>query len=141
MVDAVTLGVDVAEALPGFRSEAESLMVDTVLVERATGGVSTDTLTLEETLEYTTIYVGAARVQRVDIQPNDQVVGEVEFSLLRLNVQLPLSVTGIERNDRVTVTAIGPVTDPELSGVVAAVQANLTKTHPTKRTLVCQEVT
>jgi hypothetical protein len=41
---------------------------------------------------------------------------------------------------RVTVTEVAANTDPDLLGLVATVQANLTKTHPTKRTLVCEVV-
>ena len=135
------LGEAISAALPELRAQAESMMADTVLVERANGGVTTDPVTLEETPTYDTVHTGPGRVQRPGTQPSETVAGEVEFGVSLVYVQLPLSVTGIRRNDRVTVMALGPDSDPDLLGLVATVQANLTKSHPTKRTLVCEEVT
>ena len=71
----------------------------------------------------------------------EPVVGEREFGVNALTAQLPLTSLGVKRGDRVEVTAIGPLTDPDLLGAVATVKVNLTKTHATKRTLVCEEVT
>ena len=137
----MTFGDDIAAALPELRVQAESLMTDTVLVERATGTQSMDPDTLEMTDDYATVHEGAGRVQRSgQLSPHESVAGEVEFGVNALMVQLPLSALGIRKNDRVTVTAVGPLSDPDLIGLVATVQANLTKTHATKRTLVCEEV-
>ena len=116
------------------------MMRDTVLVERQTG-TTPDTVTLEEVGTWATVHTGSARVQRPGTQPSETVAGEIEFGVATVLVQLPLSVTGIKRNDRVTVTALGPDSDPDLLDLVATVKANLTKSHPTKRTLVCEEVT
>ena len=134
--------MSLAETLAQGRAMAESLMRDTVLVERANGGVTTDPTTLEETPTYDSVLTGPGRVQRSgQLTPQEQVAGEVEFGVNALIVQLPLSAEGIRKGDRVTVTAVGPMSDPDLLGLVATVQANLTKCHPTKRTLVCEEVT
>lgn len=131
---------DIAAALPELRAHAVSMMRDIVIVERQTG-TTTDPVTLEETPTYSTIYSGGARVQRSgQLAPRDQVAGEVEFGLNALMIQAPLSAVGIRKGDRVTVTSVGIETDPDLLGLVATVQANLTKSHPTKRTLVCEEV-
>jgi hypothetical protein len=134
------LGDDIAAALPELRAQAESLMVDTLRVEVLTGSAP-DPTTLEMTDTYTTVYEGKGRIQRPGNQPAQTVAGEVEFGVGTVYAQLPIDATGIKRNARVTVLAIGGTTDPDLLGVVATVQANLTKTHPTKRTLVCEEVT
>ena len=137
----MSLGGDIAAALPGLRAQAESLMTDTVRVERATGTQSMDPDTLEMVDDYSPVHEGAGRVQRSgQLSPHESVAGEVEFGVNALMVQLPLSALGIRKNDRVTVTAVGPLSDPDLVGLVATVQANLTKTHATKRTLVCEEV-
>ena len=137
----MSLGADVAAALPEFRVLAESLMTDTVRLERVTGSAP-DPDTLEMTDTYATVYEGKGRVQRSgQLSPHEAVAGEVEFGVNALMVQLPLSASGIRKNDRVTVVAVDPVSDPDLLGLVATVQANLTKTHATKRTLVCEEVT
>jgi hypothetical protein len=116
-------------------------MFDTVLVDRATG-THDDPVTLETVTDYVTVYEGRGRVQRSgQLSPHESVAGEVEFGVNALMAQLPLSATGIRKSDRVTVTAVGPLSDPDLLGLVATVQANLTKSHATKRTLVCEEVT
>ena len=134
------LGEDIAAALPELRAHAESMMVDTVTVERQ-AGTTLDPVTLEEVPAFVGVYAGPGRVQRPGaLSPNDAVVGGFEFDVRAVLAQLPLTATGILAGDRVTVAAIGATTDPDLLGLVATVQANLTKTHPTKRTLVCEEV-
>lgn len=135
------LGQDIAAELPGLRVEAESLMVDTLLVEVDTGDVDTDPVTLEEVPVWAEVYAGPGRIQRPGaLSPREQVAGGFEFDVRAVLAQLPLSATGIEQGMRVTAVALADTTDPDLLGLVATVQANLTKTHPTKRTLVCQEV-
>lgn len=137
----MTLHDVVAAELPHMREQAESLMVDTVLVERATGTFTTDPVTLEEVPDFTEVYAGPGRVQRSGrLSSQDDVSGDFEFGVDSVLVQLPLSATGVKRDDRVTVTSLGAVSDPDLLGLVATVRANLTKTHPTKRTLVCEGV-
>jgi hypothetical protein len=136
----MSLGTDILWALPGLRAQAESLMVDTVLVEEQSG-TSLDPVSLAEVPAYAEVYAGPGRIQRPgSLSPRDDVVGGVEFGIQAVLVQLPLSVTGVESGMRVTVTEVAANTDPDLLGLVATVQANLTKTHPTKRTLVCEVV-
>jgi hypothetical protein len=116
-------------------------MVDTVTVEHPTGATTTDPDSLAVVPVFVEVYDGPGRVQRSGaMSPNENVAGGVEFGIGSPVVQLPLTATGIVKGDRVTVTAIGATTDPDLLGLVATVQANLAKTHPTKRTLVCEEV-
>ena len=135
------LGDDLAAVLPELRAQAESMMRDTIRVERDNGGFTRDPVTLEDTPTFDTIYDGSGRVQRSgQLSPHETVAGEVEFGVNALMVQLPLSALGIRKGDRVTVTAVGPVSDPDLLGLKATVQANLVKSHATKRTLVCEEV-
>lgn len=132
--------MSVASIVARGRRAAEALMVDTVTVERQTG-TTMDPNTLAEVPVLTEIYEGRGRVQRPGgSAARDDVSGATEFGLSTVLVQLPLSATGVLRGDRVSVTAIGATTDPDLFGLVATVQTNLTKTHPTKRTLVCEEV-
>ena len=135
------LGDAISEALPELRAEAESLMVDEVFVESPSGATVMDPDTLAEVPEFAEVYSGPCRIQRPGaLSPNETVAGGFEFDVRAVLAQLPLTATGIVAGDRVTVTAIGSTTDPDLLGLVATVQANLTKTHPTKRTLVCEEV-
>ena len=115
-------------------------MVDVVLVDRATG-TTLDPNTLAEVPTYSSVYVGPGRVQRGGgMAANDTVAGGSEYAVTAPIVQLPIAATGVLPGDRVTVTAVADTTDPDLLGLVATVRANLTKTHATKRTLVCEEV-
>ena len=137
----MSFGDDIAAALPELRAHAESLMTDTIRLERFTGSAP-DPVTLEMVDTYAAVYEGKGRVQRSgQLSPHESVAGEIEFGVNALMVQLPLSASGIKKGDRVTVVAVGSVSDPDMAGLVATVQANLTKTHATKRTLVCEEVT
>ena len=122
------------------RAAAESLMTDVVRLERVTGQApDPDTLEMVDTFE--TVYEGKGRVQRSgQLSPSERVSGEVEFGINALLVQLPLSAVGIKKGCRAKVVAVAPGSDPDLLGVTATVAANLTKSHPTKRTLVCEEV-
>lgn len=136
------LGHDIAAALPELRAHAESLMVDTLLIEGPTGNKTLDPVTLAEVDEFAEVYSGPGRIQRPgSLSPREQVSGGFEFGVKALLAQLPLSATGVTPGMRVTVVAVGATTDPDLLDVVATVRANLSKTHPTKRTLVCEEVT
>jgi len=135
----VTLADDVAAALPGLRAEAERLMVDAVLVQRATGETTIDPVTLAEVPAFVDVYAGPARIQRPgQLSPQDQVAGDFEFNIESILAQLPLSAAGIRYGMRLTVTAVGAISDPDLVGLVATVRANLSKTHAVKRTLVCE---
>ena len=99
------LGHDVAAKLPEFRAQAESMMVDTILVERDTGSVTIDPVTLEEAPVWATVYEGKGRWQRPDTVAAESVAGEVEFGLNRVTVQLPMSATGLARGQRATCVA------------------------------------
>ena len=136
------LGDEVAAALPEMRRHAESLMVDSCIIDRFEGSEPSPTPPFEMVDTFgAPLYVGACRVQRPgsSVGNAESVVGEREFGVQTVHIQLPLSVAGVKRGDRVRVTGVGSG-DPDLSGLVVTVKANLTKTHPTKRTLVCEEV-
>src|SRR3954470_17730054 len=134
----MTIADDIAAALPELRAHAESMMVDTCRVRRLDPANPSipdpDTLALVPNYLADDVYTGPCRIQRPGaLSPREQVSGGFEFDVRAVIAQLPLSATGIASGDHVEVTAIGPLTDPDLDGLVATVQANLTKTHPTKR--------
>lgn len=117
-------------------------MVDSVVIDRATGATTVNAGDLSEVPVYATVYAGPARVQRSGaLAARDSVVGGYEFDLDAVIVQAPLSAVGVLPGDRVMVTAVGAESDPDLLALVATVRGNLAKTHATKRTLVCEAVT
>ena len=139
---------DIAAALPELRAHAESMMVDTVLIERQRVDEdgnpvrSMDPTTLEYTFVWDEVYAGKGRVQRFRGQGlSDVVVGGTEFGKASMQVQVPITVLGVRPKDRVTVTAVAPISDPALLSEVATVVDDLSKTHATKRTLMCEVVT
>lgn len=134
------LGDDLALALPEMRAQAESMMQDTIRVEKKTGEKTTDPETLAIVDVWALVYEGPGRVQRPATQPGEPVVGEVEFGTTATIIQLPLSATGFAREQRVTVAAVGSLSDPALVGMRATVLSVPTKTHPTMRRLYCEEV-
>ena len=138
----MSLGYDIAAALPALRAQAESLMVDACEVSRATGATTLDPDTLEEVPVFAPVWSGRCRVQRSGaLSPREQSGSAgYEFGVDSVLAQLPLDALDVRRGDRFTVTAVGSVSDPDLVGLVATVQANMAKTHATKRTLVCEEV-
>ena len=112
------------------RRAAEALMVDTILIERA-NGTTIDPDTLAEVPAWATVYEGKGRIQRAGSQPTDSVTGGAEFGVGDFLTQLPVTVTDPRRGDRVTVAA---------RSIVGTVKGARDKTHATKRTLVCEEV-
>lgn len=120
----------IAAELPYLQAQAESLMVDTVLIERQSG-TTIDPDTLAEVPAWSTVYEGKGRIQRAGSQPTDSVSGGAEFGVGDFTTQLPVSITEPRRGDRVTVAA---------RNIVGTVNGTRDKTHETKRTLVCEEV-
>ena len=138
---------DIARVLPELQAHAESMMVDACRIERRAVDENGEPVRVmdPETLAYVdsweTVYEGKARVQRPSSTSDHAAdAGEYVFGVESVLAQLPLSATGIKRGDRLTVTTLGPLSDPDLLGADVTVRANLTKTHPTKRTLICEEV-
>lgn len=140
---------DIAAALPELRAHAESLMVDSCTITRRRLDESGEPVremdpdTLELTDVWDEVYSGRCRVQRPGavMVGREPVVGGAEYSVETVHVQVPLAALGVKTDDRVTITAVGAISDPENLGLVASVRTNQHKTHATKRTLVCEEVT
>jgi len=137
------LGDDIARALPELRAHAESMMCDTCTVERHTGnGRVWDELTgTYSDPEPVTIYSGRCRVRARDAQDQSLTVGEAAWSVTDVVVSLPLSAPAPPVDAVVTITTIGPLSDPSLLGSRFSVAGSLSKSsQPTARRLHCKEV-
>jgi hypothetical protein len=114
------------------RTAALKLMVDACIVKHITS-TSTNPTSGVITPTYSTLYTGACRVQQskqgASGQPTD--VGEAALVLLRLEVQLPMSVVGLSEGDEITITS--SALDPDLVGRVFVVRDLAHKTHLTAR--------
>lgn len=130
--------MSVASLLGRGRAAAERLMVDTCTVRRRTGE-TTDLDTGQVTPSYTSVYSGRCRVQQPAAQATATEAGEAYRLMLRLEVQLPMSVTGLEPGDEVLVTASAH--DEDLVGRVFLVRELAHKSHATSRRVQVQERT
>lgn len=122
------------------RVAAEAGMTDTCIIRRKTSQ-STDPDTGVTTPVYSTSYTGVCRVQirGRGVSRSEEDVGEAYLLLLQVEVQLPMSVVGLEVDDEVAIDS--SLNDPDLVGRVFSVRDLNHKTDATSRRVGCQEVT
>lgn len=126
-----------SSAVTKGRVAAERNMVDACVIKHKTGettgagGVITPT--------WSTLYTGKCRVQSNATTRQGSDVGEAYLVVERHEVQLPMSVTGLQEGDQITITA--SALDPDLVGRVYTVRDVLRKTHLTARRVTVLEVT
>ena len=119
------------------RREAERLMVDTCTIRRQTGETR-DASGAVTPVYGTTVYTGKCRLQLRGLASQSPDVGEQRIDILRGELQLPISVTGVAVDDQVTFDSS---LDPALGGRVFRVADLMHKTHATARRLPVEEVT
>src|SRR5690606_23714913 len=120
-----------AALLARARAAAERLMVDECVIRRRVGettgpgGVVTPV--------YEQRYAGRCRVQQPTMLAQPQRPGEAQVLALRLEVHVPMAVTGVQVGDEVEVTSSAH--DPDLVGRVLIVHDLAHKTQATARRL------
>lgn len=113
-------------------------MVDTCAITRRTGTSTLDPNTGVETPDTTSVYSGKCRLQMVPYQPSEEArAGERVVSVAMFVLHVPVSVTGIEADDIVTITAA--TFDADLTGKTFRVRQEMHKTHPTSRRMIVEE--
>lgn len=127
-----------ASLLARGRAAAERLMVDTCTIRRRTGETTDEYGQISPTYG-DPLYTGRCRVQQAGAQAGAQQPGEAYVLLLRLEVQLPMSVVGLEVGDEITVTASAH--DPDLVDRTFLVRDLAHKTHATARRVQVTEQT
>lgn len=128
-----------ASVLAAGRRAAEAGMVDTCTITRVTGTV-TDPGTGVVTETRTVLHDGPCRVQQGTTgQGNRMDPGETSVIVLRLEVQLPMSVVGLAEGDELTVTASAH--DEDLVDRVFRIHDLAHKTHATSRRVQVTETT
>lgn len=118
-----------ASVLARGRAAAEQLMVDACTIRRRTG--ETTGAGGYVTPTWDDLYSGKCRIQQATAQAQQQDPGEAYVLMLRLEVQLPMSVTGLEPEDEVTITASAH--DPDLVGRVFLIRDLAHASHKTAR--------
>lgn len=127
-----------ASALARGRAMAELGMVDACVIRRVTG-TATDDFSGTVTPTYADLYTGKCRVQQHQATADTKDVGEDQQFLLRIEVQLPMSVTGLRVGDEITMTS--SASDPDLPGRMFRIHDLAHKTEATARRVQCVERT
>jgi hypothetical protein len=120
------------------QAAAQAGRADTCTIQRVTAGGTTDPVTGYPTQAYTQLYSGTCRVQQHQATADGKNIGEDEVFLLRVEVQLPMSVTGLAVGDLITiVTSL----DADLPGRVFRIHDLAHKTEASARRVQCIERT
>lgn len=125
------------QLLEEARAFALEGMVDTCTIQRKTGETTDADGVITPT--YSTLYSGVCRVQQQQPYAERHDAGQAYLLLLRLEVQLPMTITGLEPDDILTI--VTSVMDADLPGRVFVVRDLAHKTDASSRRIQCQEVT
>jgi hypothetical protein len=121
-----------ATALARARTAAALGMTDTCTIRRR-GAEAVDDNSGVVTPTWVDVYAGQCRVQqRIESSATAATPGEDHQLLVRIELQVPTSVTGVAVADEVTITAS---TDPELVGTVLIVRDLAAKSEASARRL------
>lgn len=120
------------------RTAAEAGMRDTCTIRRVTSE-TTDDHSGEIVKTYAVIYTGRCRVQQHQAAANQRDVGEDDVLMNAAELQLPMSVVGLEPRDEATIDTSAD--DQDLPGRVFLVRDLAHKTDATSRRVQCEERT
>lgn len=113
-------------------------MVDAGTLKRQTGESTNPTTGVVTPTYAAPYYTGALRVQLAETLAQVPESGGRTRTLQRLECQVPMSVTGVQVDDVLTVTA--SALDADLVGRTFRVRSLFHKTHATSRRLEVEEV-
>jgi hypothetical protein len=130
--------VSLDSALARGRAAAERMMVDSCTIRRRTGESTAPDGNVTPTYLSPDPYTGRCRVQQRTAAATPADAGEAYALMLSLEVQVPMSVVGVQADDEVTITAS---VDPDLVGRTFLVRALAHATHKTARRLQVVERT
>lgn len=126
-----------AGMLTTARAAAESLMLDACTIARKTGqATNTGTGVVSDTYG-DPFYSGPCKVQARDVDAITPEAGDRAVTVLRMRVDVPMSVEGVEVGDLVTITS--SAYDPDLVGRTFRVTAPFHKSFATARRMPVEE--
>jgi hypothetical protein len=133
------IGPAIDAALPVMRANAESMMLDRCTIERAASTWD------EATQKTVTTWAPVVSESVCDVDDGADgaasgrsIVTDETVTRVEPAVYLPASVVGVEPDDRVTVTAVGPMTDPSLLDAVMWVSHAAGGSHVVECHLECR---
>lgn len=123
------------------QAAAERLMVDTCTVTRVTapGAPINETTGQYPAASTSSVYAGKCQVQYRDGLARGALAGERDQMIARLIVKVPMSASGFQVDDVVTITATGTDSDTDLASRTFRVAELFHKTYATARRLVVEE--
>lgn len=142
------MNLDLSPHLPAMREAAESLMVDTVVIDRHDGTHGTDggrrTKNYGDPIYGPTVETDTGRNGRAQIQQNISVSDEEQgggrtITTLRRVLKLPVAATGLKVDDRVRVVA--STHDPDMVDREFRISSLHGKTYATSRRVSIEEIT
>lgn len=134
----MTLGDDIALALPGLRAQAESMMLSRVVIRRDLGSVWDETSGTNVS-EWQDIYEGPARLRFPNTQPQEGDAGGERIVDQAPTLSLPIATSGGVRVDDIA-TVTENAFDPSMVGLQLRVTGLHTQTHSTARRLPVEVV-
>jgi len=136
-----TLGGDIANALPGLRAEANSMMLSEGVIRRATGQVVRDPDTFEETPEYAVVYEGKCRFKSAATQAGRSTIPGAISVDQGATLSLPIGEPGAGdvRLDDIWECTANPL-DPTKVGKKARITGEHSQTFATAHRYPVEEV-
>lgn len=130
------IGHNIAAALPALRAQARSLMLDSCTIDRLDGLVWDEEL--QKTVpNWVPVAMSPCNIDMPPATTRALVTDEVTTPGQPV-VKVPMSVAGVEPDDRVTITAVSAAGDPELLGAVFWVTSNRNRSTAAARRLECR---
>lgn len=133
---------DLADALTAGQAMAEALMTDTVTIRRidpdAPPTQDPDTGTTSPT--YADLFTSPCKVQARALGALTAEAGGRTATTVRVELHLPLSADALETFDVAEITAVGPLSDPQLVGRKFTITAPVAKSFATARRYEVEEV-
>lgn len=124
------------ETLRG-RRRAESQMLDTCTIRRATGGSTTDPTTGKVIDATVVVYQGPCKYKGGLYATRAANAGEAQWQLMQPQLHLPMSATGIRGGDFATIDSSR--LDPDLPGTVVRIDGPAHGSFTTARRFSCTE--
>lgn len=134
----MNLVADLTTALPYLQAQAESLMIDTCVIDRP-GDPVTDPETGAVTPSYTPVYVGRCKIQQTIAQSASPEAGGAVYTVQDSRLDIPVGAGPIETGDRVVIT--GARFNPALIGNLYRVTELFEKSWPTAQRIRVEELT
>lgn len=130
----MSVGDAIIQGLPRLRAMAESLMRDTVKVERRVGKPDPES----GVAPMSQVYAGKAKIQTYEAHDSTPEVIGATVTVQRYHVHVPVGSFAPQEGDVVTVTSAA--NDPYLAGRTYRVEALLHKTNATAYRLQVSEM-